>query len=204
MKKEKTKKETEKLLADKPEQKKSTKIIKTIVNTVINILIVFILLISLLIAVMALTTKANGISTIFGMSFQTIQSDSMAGSSPDGYKGGNVNKGDLVIGKATNFDDYAVGDVVTFINYNDDNTSYLLAHRIVNKEKVGNEYRYQTWGDNRDVAEVPDQKEKEDYLPAYRIGSVISSKDYNAFVIPGLGGFLDLVKGEPFYFFLCI
>ena len=49
-------------------------------TNVINILIVLVLVVSLLIAVMALTSKASGISTIFGYTIQPIQSKGISAS----------------------------------------------------------------------------------------------------------------------------
>ena len=192
---------------EKKPESKGLKIVKGILNTVVNILIVVILISSLLIAVMALTSKATGISTIFGMTVQTIQSDSMKGGSPDGYGGGDFEKGDLVIGRATNFDEnaeYEVGDIITYIGKDAEGKDYLMAHRIV--EKVTGDdsiYRYQTWGDNRTVSELPDQSEENDYLAANNIASLIYSKDYSPVVLKGIGNALDYIR-TPFGFFLVV
>ena len=189
-------------------EKKGTRIVKAVLNTFINILIVIVLLTSVLIATLALTSKANGISNIFGMTIQTIQSDSMKGSSPDGYKGGDFQNGDLVFGRATGFDDYAeyqVGDIVTFIEKNTDGENILIAHRIV--DKVTDEegfYRYQTWGDNRAVSEVPDQLSPDQYLPAYEIASLIHSESYDAFILRGVGKALDYIRTPNGFFFVVL
>ena len=187
---------------------KSKKVLTTILNVVINILIVFVLVVSLLIAVMALTSKDTGISKIFGYTIQPIQSDSMKGGSPDGYEGGDFEKGDLVIGKSTNFDEYAeyeIGDIITYRGENSDGEMYLMAHRIVDKKKGADGYpRYQTWGDNRKVSEMPDQLSEDEFLAAYDIGSVLHNKDYNCTVIKGLGGFFDKLKTDKLFFFLII
>ena len=92
---------------------------------------------SLLIAVMALTSKANGISTIFGYTVQTIQSDSMLGGSPDGYPSGDFGNGDLMIAKATPGkldDEYDRGDIVTFTDEDSEGNKVLVVHRIVDKQ----------------------------------------------------------------------
>lgn len=208
MKKEKTETTAPAVTENQSGNTKAKKILKTILNTVINILIVLVLIVSLLVAVMALTSKETGISTIFGFTIQTIQSDSMKGGSPDGYEGGNFEKGDLIIGKSTDFRfdvEYDVGDIVTYSAVNSNNEVYLMAHRIVDKV-MGDDgyYHYQTWGDNRKVSEVPDQLEVEDFITAFNIGSVLYNKDYKCTVIKGLGGFLDKLKTDKLFFFLII
>lgn len=190
-------------------EKKGKKVIKIILNTIINILIVLVLIVSLLIAVMALTSKETGISTIFGYTIQTIQSNSMKGGSPDGYGGGDFEKGDLIIGKSTNFNsdaEYQIGDIVTQRIKGDNDVYYFLAHRIVEKEKAGEStYSYRTQGDNRDPDDedhsmVPDEQ----IVFSKDIGSVLYNKDYDCIKIKGLGGFLDSLKTDKLYFFLII
>ncbi len=187
---------------------KAKKVLKVILNTFINILIVVVLVVSLLIAVMALTSKETGVSKIFGFTIQTIQSNSMKGGSPDGYEGGDFEEGDLLIGKATDFSsqiEYEVGDIITYRAYDSNKVMYLMAHRIVDKVNIGDGfYRYQTWGDNREVSEVPDQLKEEDYLSATDIASVLYSKDYHFTKIKGVGGFLDKLRNDRGFFFLVV
>ncbi|MBR2714738.1 MAG: hypothetical protein IKB73_00835, partial [Ruminococcus sp.] len=92
------------------------KVVKGIFNTIINILIVLVLVVSVLVATLALTSKSSGISTIFGYTVQVVVSDSMAGGSSE-YEGGDFEKGDVIIGKATDFDStrtYKEGDIITY------------------------------------------------------------------------------------------
>ena len=191
-----------------PSEKKGIKIAKKILNIVINVLIVVVLVVSILIATMALTSKKNGISTVFGRTVQTIQSDSMMGGSPDGYEGGDFKTGDLVLGWSTGFDEYAeyeIGDVVTFKAYDTDGKVELVVHRIVDKVKNDSGYYvYQTWGDNREVSKVPDQLSVDNYIPAYEIGSVVYSKEHSTTVWRGFGGFLDYVRTSQGFFFIVL
>lgn len=183
------------------------KVLKVILNTIINILIVLILITSILIAVMALSSRVSGISTIFGFTIQTIQSDSMKGTSPDGYEGGNFEDGDLIIGKSTGFDgfaEYQVGDIVTFNHRNDDGTTMYIIHRIVDKKEIDGTYRYQTWGDNREVAQVPDQDSENKYLGSLDIGSVFYSDSYHGIVIKGVGKVLDFVQTQLGFFLVVL
>ena len=185
-------------------QSKGAKILKVILNTIINILIVLILITSVLIAVMALTSKANGgISTIFGYTVQPIQSNSMKGGSPDGYGGKDFEKGDLMIAKATNSDAvYDMGDIVTFKEKTEDYQMMFKVHRIVDVvETREGKTVYQTWGDNRVDAEVPDQSSVETYITADDIVSVYYTKDYEGVIWKGVGSVLDFLQSREGFFF---
>lgn len=189
----------------KKEQSKGVKVIKAILNVIINILIVVVLITSIIVAVMALTSKASGISTMFGYTIQPIQSDSMKGGSPDGYQDGDFGHGDLMIAKATGFDENAVyekGDIITFTTEDSERNVVLVSHRIVDVKKDSNGVNiYQTWGDNREVSEVPDQLHEEDYIKADKIGSVYYSKYQHGFIVKGLGTVIDFLKTQTGFFF---
>ena len=185
---------------------KGKKIAKAIINTIINILIVIVLITSIIIAVLSLTSKSSGISTLFGYTVQPIQSDSMKGGSPDGYKGGDFERGDLMIGRATNFDPnatYHVGDIITYRTKDTDGNVALVSHRIVKAVDLPGGMRYQTWGDNREVSEVPDQLDENDYIPAGQIGSVFYSdadESKNGFILKGVGTVLDYLRTQQGFF----
>lgn len=184
------------------------RVLKAILNTIINILIVIVLVVSLLIAVMALTSKSSGISTMFGYTIQPIQSDSMKGGSPDGYEGGDFEKGDLMIAKATDFNPntvYDLGDIVTYRSEDSDGNVMLIVHRIVDvvKSQDGS-YSYQTWGDNREVAQVPDQNDASDYLKASEIASVFYSRDVQGTILKGWGAPLDYISTQQGFFFVVL
>lgn len=204
-------KETESKTQNKPQkpQSKGVKILKTVLNTVINVLIVLVLIVSLLIAVMALTSKANGISTMFGYTIQPIQSDSMKGGSPDGYPSGDFGAGDLMIAKSTGFDanaEYQLGDIVTFRTVDSStNEVMLIVHRIVDVQKKENGiYTYQTQGDNRETSPVPDQAELKDYLYAADIGSVYYNAGYEGKILKGWGKVLDFLQSQQGFFFVVL
>ena len=208
------KKETEQKTQNKPERSKGAKIALKIANIVINVLIVVVLLTSILIATLALTSKANGgIPTIFGYTVQTIQSNSMKGGSPDGYEGGDFEAGDIVIGKKVEFDPsvkYQVGDIITFNSYLEGDKEagkQLLCHRIINvvdRTAEGGFVYYQTQGDNRMVAQVPDQKEEADYIIGADIVSVVYTSDYDGKIIRGMGGFLDYIRSSQGFFLVVL
>ena len=189
-------------------QSKGKRIFRTILNTIINILIVFVLIVSIVIATLALTSKSTGISTMFGYTIQPIQSDSMKGGSPDGYGGKDFGKGDLVIAKATNFKadaKYERGDIITYKTVDTDGNDLLMSHRIVdvNTSPQGL-VKYQTWGDNREMAQVPDQSSVEEYITASDIASLFYSSDYQGIVLKGWGAPIDYLKTQQGFFFVVL
>lgn len=186
---------------------KGKKVVKVIFNTIINILIVLVLVVSLLIAVMALTSKASGISTMFGYTIQPIQSDSMKGGSPDGYGGKDFGKGDLVIARATNFNansKYDLGDIITYKTQDTNGNDLLMSHRIVDAVEKDGVTRYQTWGDNREMAQVPDQSNVDEYLTASDIASLYYSSDYQGIVLKGWGAPLDFLRTQLGFFLVVL
>ena len=200
-------KENDTKTQNKP-QSKGAKVGMKVLNTVINIMIVLVLIVSILIAAMALTSKANGISTIFGYTIQPIQSDSMKGGSPDGYPGGDFGKGDLMIAKATDFSSnavYELGDIVTFRTVDTDGNMMLIAHRIVDVVKDENgTYTYQTQGDNRETSPDPDQFDPKRYLTAGNIGSVYYSESYQGKILKGWGSVIDFLQTQLGFFLVVL
>ena len=183
------------------------RVVKAIFNTIINILIVLVLVTSLFIAVISLTSKSTGISTIFGYTIQPIQSDSMKGGSPDGYGGKDFGKGDLVIAKATNFNansKYDLGDIITYKTKDTNGNDLLMSHRIVDAVEKDGVSRYQTWGDNREMAQVPDQSNVDEYLTASDIASLYYSSDYQGIVLKGWGAPLDFLRTQLGFFLVVL
>ncbi|WP_407386269.1 hypothetical protein [Ruminococcus sp.] len=180
-----------------------------VLNTIINIMIVLVLVVSIIIATMALTSKANGISTIFGYTIQPIQSESMRGGSPDGYPGGDFGQGDLMIAKATDFDPaagYEKGDIVTFRTVDSATNEYILiAHRIVDVATNESGAKvYQTQGDNRETSPVPDQQKPEEYISAASIGSLYYSSSYQGKILKGWGAPLDFIRTQKGFFLVVL
>jgi len=187
---------------------KALRVILGIVNTIINIMIVLVLIVSIAIAVMAITSKSTGISTILGYTIQPIQSDSMKGGSPDGYPSGDFENGDLMIAKATNFNEsakYELGDIITFVTNDTNGNRMLISHRIVDEVTTREgETVYQTWGDNRKVSEIPDQEDVDTYLHNYDIASVYYSKGYEGKILKGMSAPLDYVKTQQGFFLVVL
>ena len=179
---------------------KGSRIVKAILNTVINILIVLVLITSILIAVLSLTSKANnGVATVFGHSFHTIQTASMVGGNPR-YEGGDYKVGDLVIGKTEGAgdNDYQVGDIISYRTENTEGEKMLICHRIIDKTEYNGAVVYQTQGDANDT---PDQLEPEQYIHNYDIASVCYNADYHGKVLSGWGKPLDFIRQPQGFFF---
>lgn len=190
-------------------QKKSAKsVIKTIANTVINIMIVLVLFVSIVIAVMAISSKENGISVIFGYTIENIQTDSMKGGSED-FDGGDFDKGDVIIGKFMDnsmFNDgvYQLGDIVTYRGDldGDPGTKEYICHRIVEVASYEGHDVYRTKGDNGEIADQA-KGDYASYLNAGDISAVFYSKDYQGKIIKGFGNVLGFLQSK-FGFFICI
>ena len=185
------------------------KVLKNILNTVINILIVLILIVSVLIAVLALTSKASGgLSRIFGYTIENVQTDSMKGGSED-YPGGDFSKGDVVIGKYTDFaydEEFEEGDIVTFmeiIEEVDAEKKQPVCHRIIEVAEYQGVRCYRTQGDNSPGADQ-DAGDYASYIRGDDIGSVFYSDDYHGLVIPGLGNVLDFLQSKLGFFLVVL
>lgn len=178
------------------------KVFKKVLNIIIDILIAVVLVVSIFVAISALTTKANGMPSVFGFTFQSIQSDSMKGGS-DKFEGGDFEKGDLIISKTTGYDseaEYDVGDIVTYsgrLEGAEDAGDQLICHRIVGTSQVdNNSVVYQLQGDNPEAQKI-------DEIPASSIVAKYYTKDYQGKVLKGWGNFYDFITSQT-GFFLCI
>ena len=187
------------------------KVFKNVLNTVINILIIAVLVVSILVATLALTSKSSGISNIFGYTFQVIVSDSMSGGNPD-YEGGNFAKGDVIIGKVVknqenqNPEEFEVGDIVTykgFLQNNEHLGEQLICHRITDVQAIKEMPVYQTWGDNRQLCQIPDQAEVVDYVIPQQIVAKFYTDDFKGITIKGVGKIYEFINSQ-LGFFLCI
>lgn len=179
---------------------KGSRIVKAILNTVINILIVLVLITSVLIAVLSLTSKANnGVATIFGYSFHTIQTPSMVGGN-EKYPGGNYQVGDLVIGKVDGAGDreYDVGDIISYRTESAEGEPMLICHRIIAMGSDNGNLTYQTQGDANDT---PDQDSQEKFLHNYDITSRCYDAEYQGKVLSGWGKPLDFIRQPTGFFF---
>lgn len=175
------------------------KIVKKILNIIVDILIALVLIVSIFVAVSALTTKANGLPSVLGYTFQSIQSDSMKGGS-DKYEGGDFEKGDLIISRTTGYDadaEYEVGDIVTYsgrLEGLEDAGDQLICHRIVDTKKSGDTTIYMLKGDNPEAQKI-------DEIPSSSIAAKYYTDDYKGKVLKGWGGFFDFITSQNGFFF---
>ena len=165
------------------------KILKKIGSIVIDVLIVIVFIVSLLVVIASITAKReNGQANVFGITVNSVQTDSMKGS---------INEGDLIISKVVtskNKGDFDLkeGDIVSFYKELEDDTQILITHRIHEVRKAGNTTIITTWGDNRESAPEPD-----DPITMSDVKSVY------LFKIPLLGHFIDFLK-TPLGFIICL
>ena len=193
-------KETETKTQKKKEGSKGARVVKAILNTIISIMIVLVLLTSVLIAVLSLSSKANdGVATVFGYSFHTIQTKSMEGGNPD-YPGGDYHVGDLVIGKAAGAADrdYAVGDIISYRVEDEEGNKALICHRVIDVDNEEGTLSYQTMGDANDA---PDQLTTDEYIHNYDIASLCYDSEYHGAVLRGWGKPLDFIRQPTGFFF---
>ena len=187
---------------------KGLKVIKTIFNVIINILIVAVLIISIVVATLALTSKAdpNGLPNIFGYTLQYVQTPSMDSPSPDGYEGGNFSEKDVLIGRVYKVDEYPelnVGDIITYNSHQQDEegNERLITHRIVDRKELSDgTFAYQTWGDNREIAQVPDQLDEASYIRSDDIISVNYTEKYHGAVLNGWADFMRTLRSPGGFF----
>lgn len=181
------------------------KALKSVLNTIITIMIVVVFIVSLLVAVMAITSKANdGVASIMGYTIQTIQTDSMKGGS-DKYEGGDIQTGDVIIGKINevkdNSKEYELGDIVTFFGILDgaeEAGPQLICHRIVDMvpDTLGTP-RYGTKGDNSGVM---DQEKTQFYIYSRDVVADFYTNEYHGLVIHRVGAFLDFIRTQMGFF----
>lgn len=168
---------------NKKTEKKSGKVL----NTVVNVLLVVVIVFGAFCAFNAFMAKqGNGVPSLFGLKFASIQSDSM---SP------TFNKGDLIVDivvkdptklKASTSISAKDGDVITF--WTTINGEIVLnTHRIVEVNDNENYLSFVTRGDND---ELYDENNEHDYMQVHQ--NKIEGK--YLFAIPKLGNFIDFLE----------
>lgn len=126
------------------------KVVKKIANIIIDVIVILILIVSILVVVLSLTTKDSGVPNIFGVAPLTVESNSMEPT---------LNVNDLLFCevKSDPYQDYEVGDIVTF-KIVVDGEERLNTHRIVEKLPEKGITYYRTQGDNKITNEKPDEE----------------------------------------------
>ncbi|MBU0997038.1 MAG: signal peptidase I [Firmicutes bacterium] len=164
---------------------------KNRVTKIFNILFWVSLGIIVLYSVIALFSEDDGVTTLFGGTALTVQSDSM---SP------TFNEGDLIfIDTEFDVEDLVVGDVITYqmlITVDDESVMIYNSHRITEIVEDSNGYlHFFTKGDNNPTADLNSITE------SYVLGV------WNGKVYSNIGGVIDGIVGflkSPTGFFLFI
>lgn len=134
--------------------------IKRILNIVLDVIIAAVMVLVIILAVSAISSKAKGYegyTEIFGKAYLSVQdTHSMEGDGEDNFSSDDV----IVIrvvkdsNQVTVRDNLAVGDIITFKQYNSSTSTYILnTHRIIAINDGRTEFT--THGDN--VAEGNDE-----------------------------------------------
>ena len=164
------------------------KMMRKIINIIIDIIVVCILIISLLTLIMSISSKSSGVPNLFGVAPISVVSNSMEDT---------LMVNDLIFCEPRTdklYDDYKVGDIVTF-NQEIEGETRLNTHRIVEVvEDKGITY-YKTQGDNKDTNPVPDEEMK--------TATDIVAK-YTGKKIGGVGAFFSFIRTQLGFFLVIL
>lgn len=165
------------------------KILKKIGSIVLDVLIVIVFIVSTLVVIATVTAKReNGQASVFGYTFDSVQTDSMEGT---------IDEGDLIVSELVTDENrnsiaFEKGQIISYFIEAGNGNKMLITHRIYDIYDIGDTRFYVTWGDNREAAPSPDAP-----ITVDQIHSVYD------FTIPFLGGFIDFLK-TPFGFIICL
>ena len=164
------------------------KTLKKVFNIIIDIVVVLILIISILVVTMSLTSRSSGVPNLFGVAPITVASDSMEDT---------LMVNDLIFCEVRTdyvYDDYAVGDIVTF-NQEIEGETRFNTHRIVEVVEDNGITYYKTQGDNKDTNPVPDEELK--------TANDIVAK-YTGNKIGGIGAFFSFIRTQLGFFLVIL
>ena len=156
-------------------------VLKKIGGIVLDIVIVVVLLISVIMIIANATSKPGEPPSLFGYVFSSVQTDSMEPT---------IKVGDMIVGKKPSDDtEIKVDDIISFDD-TVDGVRIIKTHRVVEIEKIGNDYFYTTKGDN-----APEN----DF--GTRLGTEVVA--VYRFRLPALGAIVDFLR-KPVGFVLCL
>ena len=164
------------------------KTLKKVFNIIIDIVVVLILIISILVVTMSLTSRSSGVPNLFGVAPITVASDSMEDT---------LMVNDLIFCEVRTdyvYDDYAVGDIVTF-NQEIEGETRFNTHRIVEVVEDNGITYYKTQGDNKDTNPVPDEKLK-------TTNDIVAK--YTGNKIGGVGAFFSFIRTQLGFFLVIL
>ena len=158
------------------------KIFKKIVGIAVNVLIVLIFVISIFV-IIATASQKDGVPNLFGLTFASVQSDSMTGT---------FEKGDLVVGRLVDENtEIKEGEIISLYQIDSKtNIQFINTHRVVRIEGDTTKWYY-TKGDKEGYDVDPDARTINQIIAVYQ------------FHIPAVGGFVDFMR-EPLGFILIV
>jgi signal peptidase len=180
---------------------------KKIISISLNVLVWVFLAFAVLVTILTFASKndKDGIPSIFGKSFVTIQSDSMKSDKPESFK-----KGDMLIVEKIAYGDQAkeleVGDIIVFRSKTDINRNGIVGddintHRIIEKKVNGTSVSFITQGDNREMCPNPDGEiSYTDVLAVWEEGKLAGVGGVADFLRSSLGFFLVIVLPMALFF----
>ena len=179
------------------------KILSIVGNTILWLFVAFAIVITVIVfASNSSKTEDNSLSSIGGLAFVTISSDSMKGK--DGFTKGTL----IFVNKLTDDEkkDLAVGDVITFrVDLDKDGKEELNTHRIIEVHPYGADNYYVTKGDNNPTADgVYSATEGKHASDGYVVNSNMIEGKWNGKKIGGLGSFLSYLKTRTGFFVVII
>lgn len=162
--------------------KKNKSTLKKIADVLYYVLITFVIVLALSYTFFTLSTK-NGVTSVFGYIFTSVQSGSMSGT---------FDRGDIIITKEFDAKTAKPEDIISFY-YIEPNTQQkiIVTHRVIEVKADG----LITQGDVARKNHSVDQVERVAY------GDVIAK--YTGTKIPGLGKVADFIR-TPTGFFICV
>ena len=137
---------------------------------------------------MSLTSRSSGVPNLFGVAPITVASDSMEDT---------LMVNDLIFCEVRTdyvYDDYAVGDIVTF-NQEIEGETRFNTHRIVEVVEDNGITYYKTQGDNKDTNPVPDEKLK-------TTNDIVAK--YTGNKIGGVGAFFSFIRTQLGFFLVIL
>ena len=164
---------------------------KKIISITLNVIVWAFLLFALLVTILTFASKntSDGVPSVFGKSFVTVQSDSMKSDKPESFKTGDM----LIIKKILpeQAKQLTEGTIIVYrapIDIDGDGyTGDVNTHRIVSVRPDGDITYYTTQGDNREMCPNPDGYELRytDIIGVYEGGK-----------LAGLGGVADFLRSS--------
>ena len=182
------------------------KILSIVGNTVLWLFVAFAILITVIVFA-SNTSKSddNALSTIGGLAFVTISSDSMEGK--DGFKKGSL----IFVNTLTDVEkkELEVGDVITFNSMRDLNKdgsqNDINTHRIVEKHEDNGSTFYVTQGDHNDLPDgVYSETAQGHASSGYVVTSAMVLGKWNGKKMGGVGSFLAFLKTRVGFFVVII